>query len=493
MTSLTRAQDRIRTWRENPAQFVVEEFKVEPDAWQLELLSVFPSQDPDKLRIAMQACAGPGKSAGLAWCAWNFLACYGERGEHPKGAAVSVTGENLHDNLWAELAKWRDRSQFLQQAFEWNSGRIFARDHPETWFISARSFPKTADAEQQGRTLSGLHAKYVLYLIDESGDISPSVLRAAEQGLSNCKWGKILQAGNPTSHAGMLYLAASAQRNLWHIIPITGDPDDPKRSTRIDTEWARAQIAQYGRDNPWVMAYILGLFPAGGINTLIGPDECDAAMRRHLRETAYDWAPKVLGVDVALYGDDRTVIFPRQGLVAFMPVVMRNAKPTEIAARIALACQRWGKTGGLVQAVFMDNTAGWAAGALDLTQQAGLPAISVDFGGDASDPRYANKRAEMLFKACEWIKGGGALPSLPAITRELTAHTYGLKSGKFMVMPKADVKKQLQGHSPDLADGLALTFAMDIAPVLVHPHTGLPLEQQGRTLADYDPYDSSRS
>ena len=488
MTAVARAQSRIRTWRENPAQFVHEEFGVEPDAWQRELLDVFPSQDPDKLRIALQACAGPGKSAGLAWCGWNFLACYGERGEHPKGAAVSITGENLHDNLWAELAKWRERSEFLRRAFEWTGNRIFARDHPETWFISARSFPKTADAEQQGRTLSGLHAKYVLYLIDESGDISPAVLRAAEQGLSNCTWGKILQAGNPTSHTGMLYLAASTQRNLWYVIPITGDPDDPQRSPRIDLAWAREQIAQYGRDNPWVMAYILGRFPPGGINALIGPDECEAAMRRHLPVTAYNWAPKVIGVDVALYGDDRTVLFPRQGLVAFRPVVLRNAKPTDIAARIALACRNWGREGGAVQAVFMDNTAGWAAGALDLTRQAGLPAVAVDFGGAAGDVRYFNKRAEMLFEACEWIKGGGALPNMPELTRELTAHTYALKSGKFMVVPKADVKKLLQGQSPDLTDGLGLTFAMLIAPVLHHPDTGLPLYEQGRAVADYDPF-----
>ena len=54
-----------------------------PDPWQLEALKVFASPDPDKRRISLQACVGPGKSTVLAWCAWNFLACYGETGEHP--------------------------------------------------------------------------------------------------------------------------------------------------------------------------------------------------------------------------------------------------------------------------------------------------------------------------------------------------------------------------------------------------------------------------
>ena len=42
---------------------------------------------------ALQAWAGPGKSAVLAWYAWNLLGCYGDKGEHPKGAAVSITND----------------------------------------------------------------------------------------------------------------------------------------------------------------------------------------------------------------------------------------------------------------------------------------------------------------------------------------------------------------------------------------------------------------
>jgi hypothetical protein len=49
----------------------------------------------------MQACAGPGKSAVLAWCGWWFLSVQGSRGEHPKGIALSITGDNLKANLWA--------------------------------------------------------------------------------------------------------------------------------------------------------------------------------------------------------------------------------------------------------------------------------------------------------------------------------------------------------------------------------------------------------
>jgi hypothetical protein len=55
------------------------------------LLQAFPHHR----RLAMKACKGPGKTAVEAWLAWNFLATR----EHPKVAAISVSGDNLSDNL----------------------------------------------------------------------------------------------------------------------------------------------------------------------------------------------------------------------------------------------------------------------------------------------------------------------------------------------------------------------------------------------------------
>src|SRR4030067_28379 len=163
------ASAKIREWRADPVKFAYDVFKFDPDPWQAKVLRTVPTQKPGEMRQAMKACAGPGKSALLAICGWNFLTCYATKGDHPKGAAVSVTAANLNDNLWPEFSKWRSRSPFLMSAFEWTKTRVYAKDHPETWFLSARSWSKTADAEEQGRVLSGLHSKNVLYLLDESG------------------------------------------------------------------------------------------------------------------------------------------------------------------------------------------------------------------------------------------------------------------------------------------------------------------------------------
>jgi phage terminase large subunit len=448
------AKLRIQQWKADPVQFVRDNFKVEPDRWQVQGLRAFA--DPSLQRIAFQACAGPGKTAVLSWLGWNFLSCYAAKGEHPKGAAVSITSDNLKDNLWAELAKWRDRSPFLQAAFEWTKERIFARDHPSTWFISARSWSKSASPEEQGRTLSGLHSRFVLYLVDESGDISPAVSRAAEQGLSNCTFGKIIQAGNPTSHAGMLYHAAESNR--WEVIRITGDPDDENRSPRIDLEWAKEQIQQYGRENPWVMAYILGKFPPTAINTLLGPDDIADSIKRHYRDDEFSFAAKILGVDCARFGDDPWVIFPRQGLVAFEPVVLRNPKTQEVAGRIVAGWQRWD-----ADACMIDDTGGYGGGCIDALELAGYNPTPVNYSGKATDPRYFNKRSEMYFKAAEWVKGGGALPNVPEITAEATTPRYWIHEGKLRVEEKAQIKVTL-GRSPNHWDAFSQTFAYDVAP-----------------------------
>ena len=482
---LTRAQSRIGLWRDNSPLFVFENFGVDPDPWQLAALHAFDSKAPIDQRISLQACAGPGKTAVEAWCGWKFLGCHAAKGEHPKGAAVSETRDNLKDNLWAEFSKWQERSEYLKAAFTWTHERIFANDHPETWFLAARSWPKSASPEEQGKTLSGMHSKFVLFLIDESGAIPLTVLRAAEQALATKPiFGKILQAGNPISLEGMLYAAATLLRHMWRVIRITGDPDDPNRSTRIDAEWAATQIATYGRENPWVMSYILGLFPPASINALLGIDDVERAMVRHLTPNQFDWAQKRLGVDVARYGDDRTVIFPRQGLASFRPIVLRHARDSavsvDIANRVMGARESWGS-----EMEFFDATGGWAAGAVDVMRANGLGPIDVQFAAPALDPRYANRRAEIWFAMAKWVQQGGALPPLPELTGELITPTYTFHKGKFLLEEKDQVKKRL-GRSPDLADALALTFGLVDMPGAGNEARAAG-QASGHALRDADP------
>ena len=452
-------------WRDDIILFVRDNFGAEPDPWQQKALRLFMSKDAGHMRIALQACVGPGKTAVLAWCAWWFLSCQGDAENHPKGLATAITGDNLKGNLWSELAHWQGKSPYLLQEFTWTSTAIFCTEHPATWRIEARSWPKTASAEQQGQTFSGLHAQYVAVFIDESGNIPPSILRAAEQALSTCVFGKILQAGNPTAREGMLYAAAYPLRHQWVIVVITGDPNDPEawvyapRVGERPRQWAQEQIDTYGRDNAWVKSQILGQFPPSSINALFEVEDLEKSVKLQYRPDDYQHMQKRIGVDVARFGDDRTVIAPRQGLVAFATKVMRNARTTDIAARVQRIWMKWGGEA----LVIIDDTGHWGHGVVDQLTVAGVPHLPLVYHAKANHPRNKNRRAEMYDEFAKWIKRGGKIPNDAELIGEMAALTYTLDNGQFRIVEKDQLKATL-GRSPDKADALAQTFCMPDMP-----------------------------
>lgn len=469
---MTPAAENIRRWRERPDVFVREVFGATPDAWQEDILRIFPSQP----RIAMKACKGPGKTCLLAWLCWNFLLTR----PHPKIAASSISSDNLRDNLWAEMATWLHKSPLLQAAFTWQAERIVNKESPETWWMSARTWSRSANAEQQGNTLAGLHAPYVMIVLDESGGIPDAVMANSEGiGSSATEW-HIVQAGNPTHLEGPLYRACTRERHLWHVVEITSDPDNPKRTPRVSIQWAKDQIDKYGRDNPWVLVNVFGQFPPSSLNSLIGPDEVNAVLGKHIRLDQYAHAARILGVDVARFGDDPSIIFPRQGQATFTPIVLRNATSIHGAGVVATKWNDWS-----ADAAMVDGTGGYGSGWIDALQDIGRSPIDVQFSGKANDPKFFNKRAEIWWDMCEAIKHGTVLPDVPEIVAELTTPTYTFKGDKILIEDKDQVKLRL-GRSPNYADALACTYAQ---PVFVD-RTPLGQYRQARHFAqtDYDPY-----
>lgn len=199
-------------------------------------------------------------------------------------------------------------------------------------------------------------------------------------------------------------------------------------------------------------------FAAAVENVLIPLDAVLGAQGRVIQEQEYRYAPKVLGVDVARYGDDRSVLFPRQGLVAFKPRTFRGVDLMTLAAQVAEYCERWKP-----DAVFVDQ-GGVGGGCIDRLRQLGFAPVAVDFGGKATDPRFENKRAEMWWQMADWVKQGGCLPEGQELVTDLTAptYTYANARGRLALESKDDLKRRGLS-SPDLADALALTFAAPVA------------------------------
>lgn len=474
---------RLRHYREaadGVVQFVRDHFRCEPDPWQAKAMIDYQT---GKRRTVMRACKNPGKTFVLAAIAWHFLFVFPDANI----AATSISGDNLRDGLWKEMSLRQQKSPALLKEFQWTAERIFKKDTPGSWWMSARKWSKTADIQQQSNTLAGLHNDYVLFLLDETGDMPRAVMAAADAALGSGIVSRLVQAGNPSRLEGPLYDACTTERDLWNVIEVTGDPDDPMRAPRVDIQWAREQIQKYGKDSPWVLVNVFGRFPPASLNSLLGIEEVQSAMRRSYQPDVYSWAQKRLGIDVARFGDDLTVLFPRQGLAAHKPVPMSHARDSavsvEIANRVSLAQQRWGH-----EMEFFDDTVGWAHGAIDVRRTQGAAPVPVSMDRPCFDSRYYNMRAYTWMQMAEWVRGGGALPNVPELVAELTTPTYTFKSGKFIIEPKDDIKARL-GRSPNYGDALSLTFSMPESPSqtesILHK---LGLNNRNHATTDFDPY-----
>lgn len=458
------AIETIRRWRVRPIDFVREVFRAEPDDWQAQMLLDYAqvdahgNHDPSKKnRTAACACKGPGKTCGECWCGWHFLVCYPEA----KVPCTSVTGDNLRDGLWAEFAKWQQRSELLKRAFTWTAERIFQNERPETWWASARRWSKDADPSQQANTLAGLHADHILFIIDEVSDIPDGVVAAAEGALTSGKTMRLLMAGNPTRTEGPLYRAFTTDSDLFNLIRITGDPDNPARSKRIDIEEARRQIQKYGRDSLTVKVNILGEFPDRQADKLLDVSDVQAAQTRTLPDAAWVDAPRIIGVDVARFGDDASVFAPRQGRVVHALKEFRGLDTVQLAEELISAITTWD-----ADMAFIDE-GGVGAGVLDTCRARGFghKVQGINFGMRArDDERFENRRTEMYWTAAEWVKAGGCLPRGDFLLQgELCAPSYRFdKKSRVCLERSEDVKARL-GRSPDRASAFVLTFA---GPVL---------------------------
>lgn len=296
-------------------------------------------------------------------------------------------------------------------------------------------------------------------VLDEVADMKPQV------------WGEIIRPLLADRLGWALFIGTPKGINLFselYFRALAGDEEwtaDLRRASETGCIPA-AEIEQARREmTPQQFAQEFECdFSASVENALITLESVKAAMDRQPAEESYFFAPRVLGVDVARTGGDRCAMFPRQGLCAFKPRAFRpkaivgDAVLMEVAGIVAKAIDDWKP-----HAVFIDRT-GLGHGVVDRLAQLQYKVIGVDFGAKATDPKFANKRAEMWRAMAGWVQDGGCLPNDHGLIAELTAPTfsYADASNRFALEAKDDIKERL-GVSPDLADALALTFAAPVA------------------------------
>ena len=451
-----------------------------PDTWQTEILAYARDNLSRKkpLRIAVAGGVGPGKTALAAWLAdWGmttFPDC--------RGRVTANTGKQLSISTWPELAKWHGMSLFGGW-FEFQSRSLVSVDpkHRFNWSFDAFTWEKSTP-----ETIRGFHnaGKRIITINDESSATDDAVLTAEEGFLSDEDTERIwLMLGNPTRATGYFRecFPGGQRHGLWKCFNI-----DTRKARMANQEQIAEWIKYYGIEHDFVRTNVLSLFPNSSSTQFIGTDlvEGAAAADRDPPVTIYD--PLVIGVDIAAYGDDQTVIRYRRGRDArtIPPQKYRSLDMMQIAARVAEANERHRP-----DAIFIDQ-GNMGLGVVDRCRQLQLPVFGIDFGSDpiGGDPAaaYYNRRAEMWGKLREWLEHG-AIDDDAELKANLTAVEYGykLRAGRDSILLERKKDMKARGlASPDDGDALALTFAM---PVAQSDHTA-QLSHRPRHQVDYDPF-----
>lgn len=191
----------------------------------------------------------------------------------------------------------------------------------------------------------------------------------------------------------------------------------------------------------------------------------------------------VLGVDVARFGDDKSVIYPRRGNDArSMPIeVYEKIDTMSFAGKIADAIVKYKPDG-----VFID-VGGIGGGVVDRLTQLGHEVLGVNFGWSADRQidgigKAADKRTQMWLTLGQALERGLCIHKGNRLEFELLSpnYTYDNNNAKRMESKK-DMKKRGIA-SPDEADALALTYAYAVEA------RSIAVQEEERADDEYDPF-----
>lgn len=276
----------ILYYADNIIDYIKEVIGATPDDIQGEiLLSV-----QNNMKTAVRSGHGIGKSAMQAWVIKWFM--YSR--PFPKIPCTAPTQHQLKDILWAEVSKW-NRQAADQHLFQWTAETFKHKAHPEEWFAVART-ASTPDA------LQGFHADHILYVIDEASGVRDEIFQPVLGALTSDN-SKLFMCGNPTRTSGFFFDAFNKNRAIFATFRVDG-----RTSPRVSRAFIQSIIDLFGEDSDVFRVRVAGDFPKAEPDSFIPLDWVERA----LAKSAITLQSKVqrldIGVDVARFGDDESVI-----------------------------------------------------------------------------------------------------------------------------------------------------------------------------------------
>ncbi|MFZ6148115.1 phage terminase large subunit [Enterococcus avium] len=445
----------IDYYYDRPVEFCEDLLHLEPDDWQRSVLNDL-SEHP---KVSVRSGQGVGKTALEAGAILWFLTCR----PYSKVIATAPTMKQLYDVLWAEVSKWLNDS-LIKSLLKWTKTKVSMVGDAERWFATARTATKPEN-------MQGFHEDHMLIVVDEASGVSDQIMEAILGTLTGYD-NKLLMCGNPNNIEGVFFDSHNKDRDKYRVHKVSSY--DSKRTSKENIQML---IDKYGQDSDVARVRIFGEFPKGALDSFISLEVVELATSQQLsNDYIEDAVFGDVGVDVARYGDDSTIIFPRIKMKC-LPFKKYTKQSTMNTTGYVIDCAKklMKKYPNLKKIRIKVDDTGVGGGVTDRLKEIvsdekyPFEIIPVNNGESSTDEFYDNLGTQIWGNIREVLEenmttnlnGGGPIIELPddsSLIKELSTRKFKMTSrGRIRLESKDDMKKRNIG-SPDIADALALAF-----------------------------------
>lgn len=439
-----------RSWQRDDLQAMTEHIRNNRERVAMGL-------EPVMYREATASGRGTGKSAKFAWLThWMMTTRLGST-----CVVTANTEPQLKSRTFAEIGRWGAMA-LNKHWFEYSVLSV----KPRGWFSTALRDQLGIDSqyyytqgqlwsEESPDAFAGVHNPAgVLLIFDEASGIPIPIYTVSEGFFTEPEIDRYwLTASNPRRNSGGFFDSFHSQKKRWRLRHL-----DSRTVEGTDKTVLQEIVDTYGEDSDTANIEVRGLFPVQGDKQFISNKLAKEAQERKIDQKD-NFAPLIMGVDVARYGRDHTVLRFRRGRDArSIPAVrIKGFDNVEVADTVA----HWADK---LQVDAINIDAGNGTGVIDILRHSGYRVNEVWFGAESTQREYAFKRTDMWAQMREWLKGGMTDGS-PDLNRDLTTVEYGFfGAAKDKIILESKESLTSRGiPSPDDGDALALTFAVPVA------------------------------
>jgi len=397
-------------------------------------------------RTAVRSCHGVGKTKVAAWIALWFLYSFA----NSKVVTTAPTWHQVKNLLWREIRGEHRKFEYFLGG-ECNTDSL---DLGSEWFAIGLS-------TNQPERFQGFHAKNILLIIDEASGVNQEIFDAAEGCMTSAN-ARMLLLGNPTRVNGEFYQAfRSSLYNKIHISAFDSPNLKANKIVRpylVTPEWVEDKKKKWGEDSPLYQVKVLGDFPKAADDTLISLEWIENAVQRY--DEVEFGTPIEIGVDVARFGSDNSVITVRKGIKSYIHSAIHGQDTMQLTGKIIQAYKE-------TDAEYIKvDVIGVGSGVVDRLSEQQFPVVAMNGAESPIEPdKFLNKRAEWYWNLRERYKDGNiAIQHDDELEGQLASIKYKFNSqGKIQIESKEDMKKR-NLESPDKADSQNYAFAYEKNP-----------------------------